>query len=139
MLDNKAQIRTIEAFLAISVMFSALALTLQMPSTPDFEKQRQLKKLGTQILMQLDFNGTLGKLIEDANWTSLRANLDLFLPSGILYNLTVYDENLQRVNTQEVCNSNQQGVAAVVVQYLCVIQSADTHFYTIQLRLAWLE
>jgi len=136
-LDNKGQIRIIEAFLAISVMFSALVLTTPMSSMPDLEKQGTLKKLGTQVLIELDNNGTLGKQIQSGNWTALRQSLDMLLPSGVFYNLTVYDENMQRVNTQEVGNSNQQGLEAVGIQYLCITQSSDTRFYNIQLQLAW--
>jgi len=139
MLDNKGQIRIIEAFLAISVMFSALVLTAPMSSTPDLERQGTLRKIGTQVLVKLDNNGTLGKLIESGNWTALRQSMDLLLPAGVVYNLTVYDENMQGVNTQEVNNSNQQGSEAVVIQYLCVTQSSDIHFYTIKLQLAWLK
>jgi len=137
MLDNKGQIRIIEAFLAISVMFSVLVLTAPMSSTPDFEKQGRLKKLGAQVLIELDNNGTLGKLIEDGNWIALRQAMNLFLPASTFYNLTVYDENMQRVNTEEVSNSNQQGPEAIVIQYLCATQSSETHFYTVWLQLAW--
>jgi len=137
--DNKGQIRIIEAFLAISVMFSALVLIAPMPLTPDFERQGKLKKIGTMVLIKLDNNGTLGKLIEGGNWTSLRQVMDLLLPAGVFYNLTIYDENTQRVNTQEVSNNNQQSPDAVVVQYLCVTQSSNTRFYTISLQLAWLK
>jgi len=139
MFDNKGQIKIIEAFLAISVMFSVLVLTAPMSSTPDLEKQEKLKKLGTQVLIKLDNNGTLGKLIEGENWTALKQSMDLLLPTGVFYNLTVYDENMQKVNTQEVGNSSQPGPEAVVIQYLCVTQSSDTRFYTIQLQLAWPE
>lgn len=135
--NNKGQIRTIEAFLAISVMFSVLVLTAPLSSTPDLERQGTLKKLGTHVLIELDNNGTLGKLIENGNWTALKQSMNLLLPTGVFYNLTVYDENMQRVNTQEVSNTNQQGLEAVVIQYLCGTQSSDTRFYTIQLQLAW--
>ena len=137
MFDNKGQIRIIEAFLAISVMFSALVLTAPMSSTPDLERQGTLKKLGTQALIKLDNNGTLGKLIESGNWTALRQAMNLFLPAGVFYNLTVYDENMQKVNLQEISNSNQEWSEAVVIQYLYVTQSSDPHFYTINLQLAW--
>jgi len=137
MFDNKGQIRIIEAFLAISVMFSVLVLNVPMSSTPDLERQGTLKKLGTQVLIKLDNNGTLGKLIESGNWTALRQAMNLFLPACVFYNLTVYDENMQRVNAQEVSNSNQEGSEAIVIQYLCATQSSDTHFYTIKLQLAW--
>ena len=139
MLDNKGQIRIIEAFLAVSVMFSALIFTTPMSSPPSLEKQVNLKKLGSQILINLDHNGTLGKLIADGNWSALRQTMDLSLPQGALYSLTVYDENMQRVNTQEISNTNQLGQQAVMIQYLCVTQSSDTRFFTIRLLLGWLK
>lgn len=137
MFDNKGQIKVIEAFLAVSVMFSVLVLNAPMSSTPNLERQGTLKKLGTQVLIKLDNNGTLGKLIESGNWTALIQAMNLFLPTGIFYNLTVYDENMQRVNAQEIGNSSQEGSEAVVIQYLCATQSSDTHVYTIKLQLAW--
>ena len=138
MLDNKGQIRIIEAFLAVSVMFSAILFTAPMPSTaPSFDRQNNLKKLGMQVLLSLDSNGTLGRLIEDEDWTKLRETLDLTLPQGVFYNLTVYDESMVKINSGEISNTNQLGQEAVMAQYLCVTQSPDIHFYTIRLLLGW--
>ena len=139
MFDNKGQIRIIEAFLAVSVMFSALLFTTPMSSPPSLEKQVNLKKLGSQILINLDHNGTLGRLIEDGNWSALRQTMDFSLPQGVLYNLAVCDENMQKVNTQEISNTNQLGQQAIMIQYLCVTQSLDMHFFTIRLLLGWLK
>jgi hypothetical protein len=137
MLDNKGQIRIIEAFLAVSVMFSAIVFTTPMPTPPSLDRQTNLKKLGMQVLLSLDNNGTLGRLIEKEDWSALRQTMDLALPQGVFYNLTVYDENMQKINTREISNTNQLGQEAVMAQYLCVTQSPDVHFYTVQLLLGW--
>jgi hypothetical protein len=137
MLDNKGQIRIIEAFLAVSVMFTAAVFTTPMSPTPSLERQSSLKKLGMQILLSLDNNGTLGRLIEDEDWGGLRQTMDLALPQGIFYNMTIYDENMQKMNTQEIANTNQLGQEAVMTQHLCVTQSLDVRFYVVRLLLGW--
>ncbi len=137
MLDNKGQIRIIEAFLAVTVMFSAIVFTTPMSMPPTLDRQTDLKKTGMQTLLNLDSHGTLGKLIQDEDWTALRQTMNLALPKGVLYNLTVYDENMQEINSQEISNINQLGQEAVMAQYLCVTQTADVHIYTVRLLLGW--
>lgn len=142
MFDRKGQIRIIEAFLAVSIIFSVLALTSPPLSTPDFERQSTLKKLGTQVLIELDKNGTLGKLIDDGNWTALEQSVEILLPLGVFFNLTVYDEEMREVNAQHISNSNMsnlQGRNGISVQYLCATRCSNVHFYTVRLHLAWAE
>jgi hypothetical protein len=137
MRDNKGQIRIIEAFLAVSVMFSAIVFTTSLPTPPSLNRQTNLKELGTQILLNLDNNGTLGRLIEDEDWSGLRQTMDLALPKGAFYNMTVYDENMQKINTQEIANTSQLGQEAVMTQHLCATQGSDVRFYIIRLLLGW--
>jgi len=139
MFDNKGQIRIIEAFLAVSVMFSAMIFTTPISTTPSLEKQENLRRIGSQTLANLDSNGTLGRLIENGNWAVLRQIMDLYLPQGLFYNLTIYDENMNVVNSQLISNADQLGQQAVMSQYLCATQSSDTHFYTVRLLLGWPE
>jgi hypothetical protein len=137
MFDNKGQIRIIEAFLAVSVMFSAVVFTTPMSTPPNFDRQTDLKKLGMQVLLSLDSNGTLGRLIEEKDWSALRQTMDLALPKGVFYNMTVYDENMQKINTQEIANTGQLGQEAEMTQHLCVSQNPDVRVYTVQLLLGW--
>jgi hypothetical protein len=142
MFDRKGQIKIIEAFLAVSVMFSALALMAPLSSTPNFERQETLRKLGAQVLIELNQNGTLGKLIESGNWTALEQSVEILLPLGVFFNLTVYGEQMERLNGQVISNINlseMQSREITSVQYLCATQSSDIHFYTIRLQLAWAE
>ena len=137
MLDSKGQIRIIEAFLAVSVMFSAVVFTTPMPTPPSLDRQTYLEKLGMQVLLSLDNNGTLGRLVEKEDWSGLRQTMDLALPQGVFYNMTVYDKNMQKINTQEIANTNQLGQETVMTQHLCVTQSPSVHFYTVRLLLGW--
>jgi len=138
MLNNKGQIRIIEAFLAIAVVFSALIVGgVTFPSSPDLSKQKSLASLGKQALIELDVNGTLGKLIAQENWTNIKQSLDILLPTGISFNLTIYDENSNQINSQVIQNTNLLGRETVSVQYVCVSQSQNVQFYILHLQLAW--
>jgi hypothetical protein len=138
MLNNNGQIRILEAFLAIGVLFSALIIAdVAFPSPPDLSKPKALANIGTQALLELDANGTLGKLIAQQNWTALKENLDLALPTGVSFNLTVYDENLNQINSQVIQNTNVLGRETVSVEYLCVSQSRNVEFWILRLQLAW--
>ena len=88
-----------------------------------------------QTLIQLDSDGTLGKLIEQNNWTALSDALQLSLPIGVSYNLTVYDENMQQINGVPISNGNLAANVAVV-EYICASQSLRYHHYTLRLQLS---
>jgi len=135
--DQKGQIRIIESFLAVAVIFSAVLVSVTFPSSPDFSKQKTLVSVGTQALIKLDTDGTLGNLILQRNWTSLRIALDIHLPVGVSYNLTVFDEAGNTVNSEVVQNSSLNGQEAVSVQYVCATKSQTVEFFVIRLQLAW--
>jgi len=138
MFDKKGQIRIIEAFLAIAVIFSALIFTtVTFPSSPNLTKQKSLASLGMQALIKLDVNGTLGKLIAQENWTAIKQSLDISLPIGVSFNLTIYDENLSQINSQVIQNTNLLGRETVSVQYICAGQSQNIQFFVLRLQLAW--
>ena len=138
MFNRKGQIRIIEAFLAIAVVFSALIIsTVTFPSSPNLTKQKSLASLGMQALIKLDINGTLGKLIAQENWTAMKRSLDILLPIGVSFNLTIYDENLSQLNSQVIQNSNLLGRETVSVQYFCASQSQNIQFFTLRMQLAW--
>lgn len=137
MFDRKGQTRIIEAFFSIAVVFSVLLISATLPSQPDLTGQRELANLGTQALMKLDANGTLGNLIVQENWTVIKTSLDVLLPLGVSFNLTVYDVNMLPINSQAIQNSNLQGHEAVSVEYVCATQTTNTEFFVLRLQLAW--
>ena len=137
MFDQKGQIRIIESFLAIAVVFSAVLVSATFPSSPDFSKQKSLSSMGSQALIKLDTNGMLGSLILQGSWAGLRTALNILLPSGVSFNLTVYDAAGNLVNSEAVQNSNLLGQDAVSVQYVCATRSQAVEFFLVRLQLAW--
>jgi hypothetical protein len=134
--SNKAQIRVTEAFLSTFIIFSALAIcSVLSPLSNSSGSQNTLAVRGMQALVQLDSDGTLGRMIEQGNWTALSDVLRLSLPIGVAYNLTVYDENMQQVNSAPISNGNLVG-DVVAVEYLCASQSIQYHSYKLRLQLA---
>jgi len=137
MFDRKGQIRIIESFLAIAVVFSAMVVSVTFPSTPDLSKQKALANIGAQALIKLDTDGTLGNLIVQQSWTRMKTALDILLPLGVSFNMTVYDESGHAVNSESVQNSKLLGREAVTVQYLCANPSQTVQFFVVRLQLAW--
>jgi len=137
MFDQKGQIRVIEAFLAVAVMFSAVLISVTFPPSPNFAKQKSLASLGTQALIKLDTNGTLGNLIMQQNWTTIKECLDILLPLGVSFNLTVYDENMHPMNCEAIQNSNLLGRETVSVQYVCAAKNGNVLFFVLFLQLTW--
>jgi len=135
--DQKGQIRIIESFLAIAVIFSAVLVSATFPSSPDFSKQKSLSTMGTQALIKLDTNGTLGDLIVQRSWAVMKTALDTLLPLGVSFNLTVFDESGNAVNSEAIQNSNLLGREVVSVQYVCATRSQVVDFFAIRLQLAW--
>lgn len=137
MFDQKGQIRIIESFLAIAVIFSAVLVSVTFPSSPDFSKQKTLASLGTQALIKLDTDGTLGNLILQRDWANLKIALDVHLPVAVSFNLTVFDEAGNAVNSEVIQNSNLLGQEVVSVNYVCATRSQAVEFFAIRLLLTW--
>ena len=132
---SKGQIRVAEAFLSAFIIFSALAICSALSPPPNGGNQQTLATQGMRALIQLDKDGALGNIIRQGNWTTLSNALQLLLPLGVSYNLTIYDENMQQINNIPITNGNLVGNVAAV-EYLCASQSLQYHSYTLRLQLA---
>ncbi len=136
MLDKQGQMRIVEAFLAILLLFSALALASLISPTSNFEGTADLATLGMQTLVSMDKDGQLGRLIDADNWTALGDALEMLLPVGVSYNLTVYDEHLQPLNAAPISNTLLSERDVVSVQYPCVSPTSQSNCYLLRLQLA---
>lgn len=136
MFDKKGQIRMLEAFLAVLVIFSASILSITFSPTANFENRKLLAALGMQTLMKLDNDGALGELIDDRNWTAISKSLEVLLPVGVSYNVTIYDEEMRQINNATLSNG-LMGRDIVSVEYPCVSQSLECCFYLVRLELAF--
>jgi hypothetical protein len=89
-----------------------------------------------QTLMILDSEGSLGEYIEDGNRTGLRDAFTLLLPTGVCFNLTVYDDQMQQVNTDVISNGGFGSQKIAFVEYVRASQGATFRRYIIHLLLA---
>jgi len=126
----------LEAFLAVLVIFSASILSIKFSPAENFESEKLLLTLGMQALIELDNDGNLAKLIDERNWTAITGNLEVLLPVGVSYNLTVYDDTMHPINDFTVGNG-LKGQKVVSVEYPCASQSSECDFYLVRLQLAF--
>jgi hypothetical protein len=119
------------------VVFSAVLISATFPSSPNLSRQESLVSIGTQVLLKLDTNGTLGNLIAQRDWTTIKQALDVVLPLGVSFNLTIFNEEMQPVNSQLIQNSNVLGRESVSVQYVCASQNVNVELWVLRLQLAW--
>jgi hypothetical protein len=132
---KRGQIRVMEAFLSAFLIFSALAISAALSPPATSGNEKTLATQGMQALVQLDSDGRLGEMIEARNWTALSGALQLLLPVGAAYNLTVYDENMQQVTNSPVSNGDLVG-DVVSIEYLCAVQGLQFRVYLLRLQLA---
>ena len=133
--QNRGQIRIIEAFLAVLIIFSAFAVSANLTVSQKDTRHDELVALGSQTLMKLDSDGNLSRLIDSGDWSSLRATLNLALPSGIVFNLTVYDEKMQQVNTEVISNGAFSSQDIAFVEYLCASENQVFRCYILHFHL----
>jgi hypothetical protein len=124
-----------EAFLSAFLIFSALAICATLSPSPADGNEKTLATQGMQALVQLDSDGSLSEMIEASNWTALSNALQLLLPIGTVYNLTVYDENMRQVTSSPMSNGELVG-NVVSIEYLCAVQGLQFRAYLLRLQLA---
>lgn len=135
MLNNKGQMRTVEAFLSILLLFSALAITTLISPASNLDNSNTLATIGMQALVSMDNDGQLGRLIDKENWTTLADGLNTLLPLSISYNLTVYNENLQILNNISISNGIIPNQNVISIQYPCSSSNSQSNYYLLRLQL----
>ena len=128
----------LEAFLAVLVIFSASVISITFSPPTNFNNEKSLSSSGMQALIELDSDGTLGRLIDERNWTAITDNLEILLPVGVSYNVTVYDDAMHQINDSAIGNG-LKGQKVVSIEYPCASQSSECHFYLVRLQLAFAE
>ena len=134
--QNKGQIRIIEAFLAVLIIFSSFAVSANLTVSRNVTKSNNLASVGLQALLNLDLDESLGKYIDDGDWSSLRDALNLALPAGISFNLTVYDTQMQQVNNAAISNGAFSSQEIAFVEYVCASRCLVFRCYKLHLYLA---
>ncbi|MEM0058146.1 MAG: hypothetical protein QXG58_04715 [Candidatus Bathyarchaeia archaeon] len=135
--QNHGQIRVIEAFLAIFIIFSALTISANLATkSVSPQTDNSLASIGMQALLQLDSDGSLAAYITAGNWSGLREALNLLLPTGVIFNLTIYDSQMRQINTETISNGGSKSQEITLVRYVCTSQGCEFCVYVIYLCLA---
>ncbi|MEM2981067.1 MAG: hypothetical protein QW385_06890 [Thermoproteota archaeon] len=99
-MDNRGQMRVVEALLASGIIAAAMITMMNLTRTPDpysTKSRNELTRYCYDFLMNLAEEEVFDKVIFDSNgtrneWEGLMKNmLNALLPANILYNMTVYN------------------------------------------------
>jgi len=133
---NSGQIRIIEAFLAIFIIFSAITISASLTTKSTATENSNLASVGLQALLQLDADGSLSAYIDAGDWSGMREALNLLLPVGVSFNLTVYNAEMRQINTETVSNGAFSSQEITLVEYVCASQNPEFRYYVVRLYLA---
>ena len=133
--DKRGMVRIIESLLASLLILSTLALA---PSHFGLEPTHYntLSSEETQVLISLDNDGVLSKLIDDGDWASLSNCLKSMFPVSLWFNVTVFDENNDVLNDVFVSNGSPVSDDIIAVNYVCATSSGTYFVYLVRLQLA---
>ena len=133
--SQKGQIRIIEAFFASALVLSSLML---IPAGTDTRRadDQSLSSKARDILMTLDGEGYLSKLIENRSWTTLSRCVESFLSPTIWFNVTVLDENGLCLNDVAVSNGGPTNGKISAADYMCASVSSNFKIYVVRLQLS---
>jgi hypothetical protein len=134
--NNRGQVRIVEAFLAVLIVFSAFTASANVTATRSNPRDGDLASVGFETLLKLDSDNHLASWIGSGNWTAMRETLSLALPAGVAFNITIYDDQTQPVNTAVISNGAFGSQKVSSVEYICGDQSMIFHVYIIHLELA---
>jgi len=136
--DNRGQIRIIEAFFASILLLSSLTL---IPATQNNsnDSTETLASTAHNVLMSLDSNGYLASLVSNQSWINLKSSIQSSLSPMMWFNLTVFDENMTRINDVPICSGSAVSDRIVAVDYVCAGTSSNYAVYIIRLQLAGVD
>jgi hypothetical protein len=99
-INNKGQMRVIEAILASFIIIVSLSFVGFFATNPTSQKYEttELDKMGYNTLHDLDLQGILGQYVYGQRWDNLGAALSVTLPVDVYFNMTIFDSNNNIVN-----------------------------------------
>jgi hypothetical protein len=115
----------IEAFFATVLLFSCVMM-IPAASTQVKNYGVNLSATAQNVMLSLDSNGYLANAIEQEDWQTLKSSLEAVLPLTVWFNLTVYDQNNNILNSYPICNAGAISDNIVSEIYVCVSQATIT-------------
>ena len=95
-----------------------------------------LSSTAQNLLLSLDSNGHLAKLINDGDWLGLKNCVGFALPLTVWFNLTVFDQNMNILNPYPICDAGSLSEKITSIDYVCVSQNSTYSMYILQLQLS---
>jgi hypothetical protein len=133
--DNRGQVRIIEAFL--SSMLILACLTLIPAQIPDRTTSDEvLLSKAQNVLISIDSDGQIGRLVDNHDWATLVDCLESALPLTVWFNMTVYDANYNCLNDYPICSSGAVSNEVVSYSYICASPESSYAVYILQLQMA---
>ena len=133
--DKKGQIRIIEAFFASILMLSSLTL-IPMVQERSSDSTETLSSAAYNILMSLDSDGQLACLIGNESWVNLKSCVQSSLSPMVWFNLTVFNETMNRINDVPVTSGTAVNDRIAAVDYVCAGTDGNYAVYIVRLQLA---
>ena len=134
--DNKGQIRVIEAFFASVLLLSSLTLIPMVQRSLSNDVTNSLSSTALNILVSLDSNGHLANLVDNQNWTAIQSLVQSCIPLTVWFNLTVFDQNMTRLNAVPICSGGLVSDNVHSAEYVCASTNGNYAVYIIRLQLA---
>ena len=113
---------------------SCLALIPSSSSVPG--STGNLISTGQNVLLSLDSNVQLAKMVDNQNWAALKECLESALPLTVWFNLTVFDQNIKTVNPFPICNAGTASDNIFSIDYICASQNGTYTIYILRLQLS---
>ncbi|HUS78155.1 MAG TPA: hypothetical protein VM050_05785 [Patescibacteria group bacterium] len=137
-MTRRGIVHTLDAFFAAVIIATALLYASQVPTDRDLQDTTPLAAWGMQALLNLDGDGTLGRLVHAESWDELESVLRLSLPSTVSFNLTVFDEGGSIVNEDSISNGGLIGRKVDSVDYMVAVDVEGCPLYRLRLQLGGL-
>lgn len=132
--DKRGQVRIIEAFFATILIMSTLALIPATTSVKD--PTGSLFSEAQNALLSLDSNGHLAVLIDNQNWIALKNSLESALPLTVWFNLTVFDQHMNIINSFPISNAGAVSDKIISINYVSASQNSTYAIYILRLQLS---
>jgi hypothetical protein len=135
--DRRGVARVIEAFLAAMLLLSCLSMIpAQANPRNSIGGNNDLASMAHNVLASLDNDGHLATLIDNHDWAAVGHCIESSLPLTVWFNATVYDRDLNTLNSHPICNGGAVSNTITSLEYVCATQNSTFRVYVLQLQLA---
>jgi hypothetical protein len=133
-MTRRGVVHTIDALFAAAILTTALLYASQIPRDRDYTHTKPLAVLGMQTLLKIDCNGTLGRLVHAQSWDKLENVMRVMLPTGVSFNVTIFDDQGNFVNEEVISNGGLHGRTIESVEYSLVVEKGSCPLYRIRIQ-----